>query len=265
MNSRPRGWLLFFMGLGYVFLYLPIISLVVYSFNASYGSAAWEGFSLKWYEALFNNQRLIEAALTSVQVATYSATLAVVLGTLAAAALVRIKRFKGRTLFSLLTAAPLVMPEVITGLSLLLLFVSFQDILGIYIHRGIGTVVIAHTTLCVAYVIIIVRTRLGDVDRSLEEAALDLGAKPLKVFLTVTLPIISPALLSSWLLAFALSMDDLVIASFTTGPGSSTLPMMIFASIRFNMTPEINALATIIISFVAVSVLLAGYLLHRRK
>ena len=265
MNSRPRGWLMFFMVLGYGFLYLPIISLVVYSFNDSYGGAVWEGFSLKWYGALLHNQRLIEATLTSIQVATYSATLAVLLGTLAAAALVRIKRFRGRTLFSVLTAAPLVMPEIITGLSLLLLFVAFQDILGIYIHRGIGTVVIAHTTLCIAYVIIIVRTRLGDVDRSLEEAALDLGAKPLKVFLTVTLPIISPALFSAWLLAFALSMDDLVIASFTTGPGASTLPMLIFASIRFNMTPEINALATIIISFVAVSVLLAGYLLHRRK
>lgn len=265
MKTTPKGWLLTLMILGFAFLYFPIFSLIAYSFNEARVGAEWTGFTFKWYQALLSNNQLLDSAWISLEVATISATLAVILGTLAATALVRVKRFRGRGLFNVISIAPMVMPEVITGLSLLLFFVAFQQLTGIYTPRGIPTVVIAHTTVSMAYVIVIVRSRLMEMNRSIEEAALDLGARPLKVFTTITLPIISPALLSGWLLSFALSMDDLVIASFTTGPGSSTLPMVIFASIRFKMTPEINALATIIITFVAFSVALAGYLLSKRK
>ena len=253
------------MTLGYGFLYLPIFTLIVFSFNASRQVTVWQGFSTKWYAALLQDKALIKSLWVSLQVATSAATLAVILGTLAAIALVRLGRFKGRGFFGILTTAPMVMPEVITGLSLLLLFVGLEQIIGWPQGRGILTITLAHTTLCMAYVTIILRGRLADMDISLEEAALDLGARPLKVFTAIILPIIFPALISGWLLAFALSLDDLVIASFVAGPGSSTLPMVIFSSIRFGITPQINALATLIITSVAVGVMIAGWLMHRKR
>ena len=260
-----RSWLLrLIMVAGYAFLYLPIISLIVFSFNASRQVTVWTAFSFRWYRTLFQNEILLTAAWMSLKVALLTAFLAVVLGTLVAVGLIRWGRFSGRGLFSILTAAPLVMPEVITGLSLLLLFVTLEQSFG-WPARGITTITIAHTTLCLAYDAIIVRTRLSEMDPSLEEAALDLGARPLKVFFAITLPIISPALISGWLLAFVLSLDDLVIASFVAGPGSSTLPMVIFSSVRYGMSPEINALATLIITLVAIGVMIAGIILSRHQ
>lgn len=265
MQNKLSPFFKIMMILGYGFLYLPIFTLIVFSFNASRQVTVWQGFSTKWYASLLEDDILIHSVWVSLQVALSAATLAVILGTMAAVALVRLGRFKGRSFFGILTAAPLVMPEVITGLSLLLLFVGLEQILGWPKGRGIFTITLAHTTLCMAYVTILVRGRLADMDRSLEEAALDLGARPLKVFMRITLPLISPALVAGWLLAFALSLDDLVLASFVAGPESSTLPMVIFSSIRFGITPQINALATIIISSVALGVLVAGWLLHRKK
>ena len=263
MRINPPG-LKIFITLGYIFLYLPIFTLIIFSFNASRQVTVWQGFSTKWYASLFQDAALIKAAFVSLEVATSAATLATLLGTLAAIALVRLGRFQGRQFFGVVTTAPLVMPEVITGLALLLLFVGLEQMIGWPKGRGIFTIAIAHTTLCMSYVTILVRGRLSDMDRALEEAALDLGARPLKVFLFITLPLISPALISGWLLAFALSLDDLVIASFVAGPGSSTLPMVIFSSIRFGISPQINALATLIITTVAVGVGIAGWLLHRK-
>jgi putrescine transport system permease protein len=250
---------------GYTFLYLPIIFLVVFSFNKSRLPGVWTGFSFRWYEILFENETLISAVLTSLEIAAMSATLAVFLGTLAAVAMIRLKTFRGRTLFSGLVSAPLVMPEVITGLALLLTFITLERLIGWPARRGMMTVTIAHTTLAMAYVYIIVQSRLQDFDRSLEEAALDLGAKPLKVFLTITLPIIAPALISGWLLSFALSLDDVVIASFLTGPGATTLPLLIFSSVKLGVTPEINALATIIIGIVSLGVTIAGMIIFRQQ
>ena len=250
---------------GYTFLYLPILTLVIFSFNSSRQVTVWQGFSTQWYTALLQDKALIKSLWISLQVATSAATLAVILGTLAPISLVRFGRFKVRGFFGILTTAPMVMPEVITGLSLLLLFVGLEQIIGWPYGRGIFTITLAHTTLCMAYVTIVIRGRLADMDVSLEEAALDLGARPIKVFTAIILPIIFPALLSGWLLAFALSLDDLVIASFVAGPGSSTLPMVIFSSIRFGITPQINALATLIITTVAIGVMIAGWLMHRKK
>lgn len=254
-----------FLSLGYAFLYLPILTLIIFSFNASRQVTVWQGFSTKWYVSLLQDKTLIKSLWVSLQVATSAATLAVILGTLAAISLVKFGRFKGRGLLGILTTAPMVMPEVITGLSLLLLFVGLEQTIGWPQGRGIFTITLAHTTLCLAYVTIILRGRLSDMDKSLEEAALDLGARPFKVFTTIILPLISPALISGWLLAFALSLDDLIIASFVAGPGSSTLPMVIFSSVRFGITPQINALATLIITAVALSVMIAGWLMHRKK
>lgn len=265
MQNKLSPFLKSVMILGYGFLYLPILTLIIFSFNVSRQVTVWQGFSTKWYASLLQDEVLIKSAWVSLQVAICAATFAVVLGTMAAVALVRLGRFRGRSVFGILTAAPLVMPEVITGLSLLLLFVGLEQIIGWPQGRGILTITIAHTTLCMAYVTILVRGRLADMDRSLEEAALDLGARPLKVFMRITLPLISPALVAGWLLAFALSLDDLVLASFVAGPGSSTLPMVIFSSIRFGISPQINALATIIITGVAFGVIVAGWLMHRKK
>lgn len=265
MQNKLSPFLKTMMILGYGFLYLPILMLIIFSFNASRQVTVWQGFSTKWYASLLQDEVLIKSAWVSLQIAMCAATLAVILGTLAAVALVRLGRFRGRSFFGILTATPLVMPEVITGLSLLLLFVGLEQILGWPKGRGILTITIAHTTLCMAYVTILVRGRLSDMDRSLEEAALDLGARPLKVFTRITLPLISPALIAGWLLAFALSLDDLVLASFVAGPGSSTLPMVIFSSIRFGISPQINALATLIITAVAVGVIIAGWLMHRKR
>ena len=240
--------------LGFAFLYAPIISLIVFSFNESRLVTVWTGFSTQWYAALFNDSQVVSAAILSLQIAAVSATIATILGTLAGIALSRLGRFRGKTALTGMASAPLVMPDVITGLSLLLLFVSMEGLLGWPSGRGFTTITIAHSTFCMAYVTVVVRARLSDMDRSLDEAAMDLGATPLRVFFDITLPIISPALISGWLLAFTLSLDDLVIASFVSGPGASTLPMVIFSKIRLGVSPDVNALATIIIAVVAIGV-----------
>ena len=260
-----RGWPLYsVLAFGYAFLYVPVILLVVYSFNASRLVTVWGGFSTKWYAALLENQQLLDAAWLSVRIAAVNATVAVVLGTLAANALVRHGRFRGRTGFDLLLTAPLVMPDVIIGLSLLLLFVAMQQAIGWPAGRGFTTIAIAHITFSMAYVAVVVKSRLGQMDRSLEEAAMDLGARPLTVYLRITLPLIAPALLSGWLLAFTLSLDDLVIASFVAGPGSTTLPMVVYSSVRMGVSPQINALASLIVLFVSLAVIVAGLAMSRR-
>ena len=239
---------------GMAFLYLPIVVLVIYSFNESRLVAVWGGWSTRWYVELWNNQALIDAARMSVSIAFVSAAVATVLGTLAALALSRLGRFRGRTTFSAMIFAPLVMPEVITGLSLLLFFVAVD------VNRGFWTVTIAHTTLTMCFVTIIVQSRLSGMDRSLEEAALDLGCTPLRALLTVTLPLALPGVLAGFLLAFALSLDDLVIATFTTGPGAMTLPIQIYSEVRRGVKPEINAVCTVIIAIVAVVIIVAARL-----
>ena len=235
--------------LGFAFLYLPMVILVIYSFNSSKLVTVWAGFSTKWYGELMRNEAFLDAAWVTIKVAVLSSTFATVLGTLAAYVLVRAGRFWGRTLFSGMIYAPLVMPEVITGLSLLLLFI------GIGLDRGVMTIVLAHTTFSMCYVSVVVSSRLATFDMSLEEAALDLGSTPFEAFRLVTLPIIAPAVISGWLLAFTLSLDDLVIASFTSGPSATTLPIKIFSAVRLGVSPEINALSTIMIAIVTIGVI----------
>lgn len=251
------------LAVGYLFLYTPIALLVLYSFNESRLVTVWAGFSAKWYGELFRNEAIRAATLVSLEVAALAATLAAILGTLAGTALAR-WRFPGRTLFSVMATAPLVLPEVITGLALLLLFVATEQAIGWPEGRGVLTITIAHATLGLAFVAVVVQARLAAFDRSLEEAALDLGARPWKVYATVTLPLIAPAILTGWLLAFTLSLDDLVLASFTSGPAATTLPMVIFSAVRLGVSPQINALATI---FVGVVGLVAGvaFWLGRRR
>ena len=236
----------------FAFLYIPILILVIYSFNASKLVTVWGGFSLHWYQSMWSNEGLMDAAWITMRVAVLSATIGTILGTLAALSLTRFARFPGRMLFSGMIYAPLVMPEVITGLSLLLLFVS------IGVDRGFWTVVIAHTTFTMCYVAIVVQSRLLTFDRSLEEAALDLGCPPVKTFFRITLPLIMPAVVAGWMLAFSLSLDDLVIASFTTGPGATTLPIKIYSQVRLGVTPEINAICTILIALVTIGVICAS-------
>ena len=238
--------------LGFAFLYLPILLLVLYSFNDSRLVAVWGGFSTRWYAEIWQNEALLDAAWVTLRVAFVSATAATVLGTMAALALVRMGRFRGRLLFSGMVYAPLVMPEVILGLSLLLLFVAVE------LDRGFWTVTLAHTTFTMCFVAVVVQSRLIGFDRSLEEAAMDLGAPPLRTFFSVTLPLIFPAVAAGWILAFTLSLDDLVIASFTTGPGATTLPMRIYSQVRLGVTPEINAVSTVFIAFVAMLVIAAS-------
>jgi putrescine transport system permease protein len=240
------------LALGLAFLYLPIVILVIYSFNASRLVTVWGGWSTRWYREFFNDHAMLDAAWMSLRVAASSATLATLLGTLAAVALSRGERFRGRTLFSGMLYAPLVMPEVITGLSLLLLFVALNA------ERGFWTVTIAHTTLTMCFVAVVVQSRLGVLDRSLEEAAMDLGCDPLRAFAAVTLPLIVPAIAAGWMLAFTLSLDDLVIASFTTGPGSETLPIRIYSEVRLGVKPEINAICTLVIALIAVLIVAAS-------
>jgi putrescine transport system permease protein len=261
VSARLSPFLAVMMVVAYAFLYGPIASLVIYSFNASRLVTVWAGFSTRWYGELLRNEAIQGAALISVEIAVTAASAALVLGTLAGYALQRYRRFRGRALFGALVTAPLVMPEVITGLSLLLLFVALEQAVGWPQGRGMLTIAIAHTTLGTAYVAVVVEARLAAFDRSLEEAALDLGARPLKVFLVITLPLIAPALAAGWLLAFTLSLDDLVIASFTSGPSSTTLPMVIFSSVRLGVSPQINALATLFLVTVAVLVTVAGRLM----
>jgi putrescine transport system permease protein len=238
--------------LGLAFLYLPIVILVIYSFNASRLVTIWGGWSLRWYSEFFHDRAMLEAALMSFRVAATSATIATLLGTLAAVALSRGARFPGRTLFSGMLYAPLVMPEVITGLSLLLLFVAVDA------ERGFWTVTIAHTSLTMCFVAVVVQSRLGSLDRSLEEAAMDLGCDPARAFVAVTLPLIFPAIAAGWMLAFTLSLDDLVIASFTTGPGSATLPIRIYSEVRLGVKPEINAICTLVIALIAAVIVIAS-------
>jgi putrescine transport system permease protein len=242
---------------GFAFLYLPMLILIIYSFNESRLVTVWAGFSTQWYGSLLQNQSFLDAAWVTIQVAIASSTIATVLGTLAAYVLVRGGRFMGRTVFSGMVYAPLVMPEVITGLSLLLLFI------GIGLDRGIFTVVLAHTTFSMCFVSVVVSSRLVSFDKSLEEAALDLGCSPFDAFRLVTLPIIAPAVISGWLLAFTLSLDDLVIASFTAGPSATTLPIRIFSAVRMGVSPEINALSTIMIAIVTVGVVTASIVSKR--
>lgn len=243
--------------LGFAFLYLPMVILIVYSFNESRLVTVWAGFSTKWYAALLENDAFLDAAWVTLKVGLLSSTFATVLGTMAAYVLVRGGRFMGRTLFSGMIYAPLVMPEVITGLSLLLLFIS------IGLDRGVTTIVLAHTTFSMCFVSVVVSSRLASFDRSLEEAALDLGCTPFDAFRSVTLPIIAPAVVSGWLLAFTLSLDDLVIASFTSGPSSTTLPIKIFSAVRLGVSPEINALSTIMIGIVTIGVVTASLVSKR--
>jgi putrescine transport system permease protein len=240
------------LALGVVFLYLPIVILIIFSFNASRLVTVWGGWSLQWYAAFFRDQAMLDAAWMSLRVGATAATLATILGTLAAVALSRGADFRGRTLFSGMLYAPLVMPEVITGLSLLLLFVAINA------ERGFWTVVIAHTTLTMCFVSVVVQARLGAIDRNLEEAAMDLGCDPVCAFLSVTLPLILPSVIAGWMLAFTLSLDDLVIASFTTGPGSATLPIRIYSEVRLGVKPEINAICTLVVALIAVVIVIAS-------
>ena len=250
---------------GFAFLYIPILSLIFYSFNKSRLVTVWAGFSTEWYGRLFRNEQILDAAWLSLKIAAVNATGAVILGTLAGLALARFGKFRGRTMLSGMTTAPLVMPEVITGLSLLMLFVVMEGLFGWPAGRGVTTVTIAHMTLTLAYVTVIVQSRLSTLDDSLEEAAMDLGARPAKIFFVITLPIIAPALISGWLLSFTISLDDLVIANFVSGPGSSTLPMVIFSKVRMGVSPDINALASIIVLLVTIGVVAAGIFMARQE
>lgn len=259
MNASMSRFNIVSIVLGFAFLYLPIVLLIVFSFNESKLVTVWGGFSTKWYVAMFQNQGLMDAAWVTARVAFISASIATVLGTMAALALTRYTRFRGRLLFSGMVFAPLVMPEVITGLSLLLLFVSMG------LDRGFLTVTLAHITFTMCFVAVVVQSRLITFDRSLEEAAMDLGATPVKTFFQVTLPVILPAIISGWMLAFTLSLDDLVIASFTSGPGATTLPMKIYSQVRLGVTPEINAVCTLLIAVVTIGVIAAAIVNKRRE
>jgi putrescine transport system permease protein len=267
MRSRAlvaRGALV----LGLVFLYVPILSMIVFSFNNSRLVTVWDGAhspTLKWYAALIHNEQILHAAWLSIRIALVSATAAVVLGTLAGMALARFGPFRGRLLLAGMITAPIVMPEVITGLSLLLLFVATEQLIGWPKGVGAVTITLAHITFCMAYVTVVVQSRLTGFDESLEEAAMDLGARPTRVFLRITLPLILPAIASGWLLAFTLSWDDLVITQFVAGPGSSTLPMVIFSKVRFGVTPDINALATIMVLMVASGIAVSAAWMRRRQ
>jgi putrescine transport system permease protein len=263
MTNRIHWVVILWLALVFAFLYAPIVSVVVYSFNASKLVTVWAGWSFKWYGALANDRQIIDAAILSLEVAAISSTLATILGTIAGYVLVRFQKFMGRTAFSGMVNAPLVMPEVITGLSMLLLFISMEHMIGWPQGRGLTTVVIAHTTFTLSYVAVVMRSRFLVLDLSLEEAAQDLGARPLKVFFVVTLPIVAPAIVSGWLLGFTISLDDLVITSFTNGPGTTTLPQVVFSKVRLGLDPKINALATIIIAVVSLGVIIAT--IHMRR
>lgn len=249
---------------GYALLYVPIVSVVIYSFNDSRLVTLWGGFSLRWYASLLQDQQLLEAALLSLRIAVVSASFATALGAIVALALQRLTRLRGRLLLSGMVTAPLVMPEIITGLSLLFLFISMAELIGWPMSRGASTITIAHITFSMAYVVVVLRSRLAAMDETLEEAAMDLGGRPVAVFFDITVPMLMPALISGWLLAFTLSLDDLVISSFVSGPGATTLPMFIFAKVRLGVTPDINAITTIIIVLVAAAVAAAAIVSNRR-
>jgi putrescine transport system permease protein len=253
------------LGAGLLFLYAPIAVLIVYSFNASRLVSVWGGWSLHWYGELFRNPRMLDSAALSLKVAVTAATLALILGALAGIAMARFGRFPGRTLFSGMLAAPLMLPEILTGISLLLLFVAMEQAIGWPAERGFWTIVIAHATFGAAFVAVVVQARVSGLDRALEEAAADLGATPATIFRTVTLPLIAPALAAGWLLAFTLSLDDLVIASFVSGPGATTLPMLVYSSIRLGVSPQINALCTLIVIAAGIAALAAARLMRTKE
>lgn len=262
MNKRPV-FLISVLCFGFAFLYIPILSMIVFSFNKSRLATVWGGFSTQWYGRLFENDQIINAAILSLQIAFVSATLATILGTMAGIALARFSQFRGRTMFSGLVTAPLIMPEVITGISMLMLFIVMAEWIGWPGSRGFTTITIAHITFSMTYITTIVQSRLTSEDISVEEAALDLGAKPWQVLRDITLPIIAPSIVAGWLLAFTISLDDVVITNFTTGPGSTTLPILIWSKVKLGVTPDINALATLIVLVVAIGVVAAGIIMHK--
>ena len=264
MKRRPM-FLYAMLCFGFAFFYIPILSMIVFSFNESRLATVWGGFSTKWYFELFKNDQVIDAAILSLKIAVTSATFATILGTMAGIALARFKRFRGRTGFSGMITAPLVMPEVITGIAMLMMFILMAEWIGWPAQRGFTTVTLAHITFSMVFVATIVHSRLVQTDVSVEEAAVDLGSKPWQVMWDITLPIISPAILAGWLLAFTISLDDVVITSFTTGPGNTTLPILIWSKVKLGVTPDINALATIIVVLVGIGVLIAGIVMSRAE
>jgi putrescine transport system permease protein len=263
--NRNGTLLISILVFGFAFLYIPVLSMMVYSFNGSRLATVWGGFSTKWYVTLWNNAQVWKAMVLSVQIALVSATLATILGTMAGIALARFRRFRGRTLLSGMVTAPLVMPEVITGISMLMMFILMANWIGWPGERGFTTITLAHTTFCMTYVTVIVQSRMLSADRAIEEAAMDLGSRPWQVLKDVTLPVISPAILSGWLLAFTISLDDVVISSFVTGPGNTTLPLLIWSKVKLGVTPDINALATILVCAVGIGVALAGWIMARAE
>lgn len=264
MNRRPV-FLVTVLCFGFAFFYIPILSMMVYSFNASKLATVWGGFSTKWYVSLWSNKKIVDALILSLQIAILSSTFATILGTMAGIALARFRRFRGRVLFSGLVTAPLIMPEVITGISSLMMFILMAEWIGWPGARGFTTITLAHITFSMVFVTTIIHSRMVQADLAIEEAALDLGSRPWQVMRDITLPVIFPAILSGWLLAFTISLDDVVITSFTTGPGNTTLPLLIWSKVRLGVTPDINALATITVVVVGVGVALAGWVLNRAE
>ncbi|MCB6178544.1 ABC transporter permease subunit [Rhodobacter sp. Har01] len=264
MKRRPV-FLISMLAFGFAFFYVPILSMIVYSFNESRLATVWGGFSTRWYESLFSNKQIMAALLLSLKIALVSATIATILGTMAGIALVRFTRFRGRILFSGLVTAPLIMPEVITGISSLMFFIMLAEWVGWPGQRGFTTVTLAHITFSMVFVTTVVQARMLQADRAIEEAAMDLGSRPWQVLFDVTLPVIFPAILSGWLLAFTISLDDVVITSFTTGPGGTTLPLLIWSKVKLGVTPDVNALATLMVLVVGTGVLVAGIVLNRAE
>jgi putrescine transport system permease protein len=264
MTRRPT-FLITVLCFGFAFFYIPILSMIVYSFNASRLATVWGGFSTKWYVSLMSNQKVIDALILSLKIALVSATIATILGTMAGIALARFPKFRGRTLFSGLVTAPLIMPEVITGISSLIFFILLADWIGWPGQRGFTTITLAHITFSMVFVTTIVNARMVQSDRAIEEAAMDLGSRPWQVLFDITLPVISPAIVSGWLLAFTISLDDVVISAFTTGPGSTTLPLLIWSKVKLGVTPDINALATLMVVVVGLGVVAAGIIMNRAE
>lgn len=264
MNRKPI-FLYSVLCFGFAFFYVPILSMIFFSFNKSRLATIWGGFSVQWYEKLFQNTQIFRAAMLSLEIALLSATFATILGTMAGLALTRFRRFRGRTLLSGFVTAPLIMPEIITGISMLMMFILMAEWIGWPGERGFTTITIAHITFSMTYVTTIIQSRLSSMDVSVEEAAMDLGSRPWQVLKDVTLPIISPAIMSGWLLAFTISLDDVVITNFTSGPGTTTLPILIWSKVKLGVTPDINALGTIIVAVVAIGVTITGLALHRQE
>jgi putrescine transport system permease protein len=263
--KRRSTFLMTALCFGFAFFYVPILSMIVYSFNVSRLATVWGGFSTKWYVSLLSNDKVIDALILSLQIAVVSATFATILGTMAGITLARFTKFRGRTLFSGLVTAPLIMPEVITGISMLIFFILMADWVGWPGSRGFTTITLAHITFSMVFVTTIVNARMVQADRTIEEAAMDLGSRPWQVMFDITLPVISPAILSGWLLAFTISLDDVVISSFVTGPGNTTLPLLVWSKVKLGVTPDINALATLMVLTVGIGVIVAGIVLNRAE